>query len=206
MCTLKIDMARAHDKVERTFLKKVIERMGFYGQWVKWVMTCVSTVHYSINVNGKNAGYIIPSRGTGQGDPLSPCLFIFIADVLSRMLRNAVVHGQIKGIKMRRKCRVISHLLFADDSIFFLQATIDNALELKGIMDLYCRASRQAINVEKSSLFFSANVRVETKGGLCEFFGIDMAASRGLATGRFGPGTNPVKTGTRLELALNREA
>lgn len=51
----------------------------------------------------------------------------------------------------------ISHLFFADDSLLFLKATFQNCEHLSGLVYLYCFASGQSINVDKSSLYFSPN-------------------------------------------------
>ena len=46
------------------------------------------------------------------------------------------------------------HLLLADDSILFLKATKNNATVTQQILSEYCEASRQLVNLVKSSIFF----------------------------------------------------
>lgn len=68
--------------------------------------------------------YFKPTRGIRQGDPLSPYLFIIVANVLSLLMKQALEAGTLCGIRLNRHCPTLSHLLFADDSIFFLNGTI----------------------------------------------------------------------------------
>lgn len=95
-------------------------------------------------------------RGLRQGDPLSPYLFILIADVFSRPLSNAVQNGSVKALKMSRSCPLLSHLFFANDAMIFMEATEENVAAVLGVIADYCRASGQEVNLQKPSLIFSS--------------------------------------------------
>ena len=82
-------------------------------------MLCISSLSYSIIINGEACGNVIPSRGIRQGDPLSPYLFLLCAEGFSTLIHKAARDNQIRGMSIGRGCPKITHLLFADDSLFF---------------------------------------------------------------------------------------
>ncbi|XP_027102977.1 uncharacterized protein [Coffea arabica] len=155
---IKLDMSKTNDRVEWKFLAKMMMKMGFCPKWIQWVLECVSSVTYSINFNGEKRGYIKPTRGLRQGDPLSPYLLLICAEGFSSLLNQAKVHGRLTGLKIAQGAPSPSHLFFANDSLIFCKTNVDEASQKMRILEVYKQASGQLVNVEKSSLFFSRNI------------------------------------------------
>jgi hypothetical protein len=75
---------------------------------------------------------------------------------LSSLLQKREVLGELQGIKNGRQGPPISHLLFADDSIFFARSDDRSVSALKDALNTYCEASGQKINLQKSTVFFGS--------------------------------------------------
>lgn len=60
-------------------------------------MTCVSTVNYSMVVNGKPKKNYKCTQGLKQGDPLAPYLFLIFIEELSSLINNSKQKWEIKG-------------------------------------------------------------------------------------------------------------
>lgn len=120
---LKLDMSKAYDRIEWSFLEAVLSRFGFDESWIQVIMQCVTTVRYSFLINGQPRGFLTPTRGLRQGDPLSPYLFLLCAEGFSALLQHKVSQGLLRGITICPSAPTIHHLLFADDSLLFGKAT-----------------------------------------------------------------------------------
>ena len=160
---LKLDMSKAYDKVEWAFLEKFLLKMGFEGSWVALIMECITTITYSILVNGEPNGLITPSRGLRQRDPLSPYLFLFCAEGLNALLSNAAMRGKIRGFSLCRNGPKLTHLFFADDCLLFCKSTLEEYNKIQELLAYYETTSGQMFNKEKTTLFFSKNTSEQTK-------------------------------------------
>lgn len=133
--TLKLDISKAYDRVRQVFLLQLMERMGFNRQWINLTSACISTMLYSILVNGELKGNIIPTRGIRQGDPLSPYLFSLCSEGLMGLIRQAVHEDKIRGFSLCKRGPKITYLLFADDSLCFCQAQIGDIQSIQSILE-----------------------------------------------------------------------
>jgi hypothetical protein len=160
---IKLDMAKAYDRLEWNFIENTLITMGFPSKLVQTIMKCVSTVSFSILVNGQPSHPFKPHRGIRQGDPLSPYLFILCADVFSGLLTKNQDQSNITGIKIAQGAPKVSHLFFADDSLIFCKANNSEAAHLLGVFEEYHRVSGQKINMEKSEMTFSPHIQQHIK-------------------------------------------
>ena len=146
-------------------------KLGLDEKWVKLAMEIVCTATYSVLINGEPKGFVTPTRGIKQGDPLSSYLFLFCAEGLSTMLRKAKEARHLQVVLSSNGGVHLSHLLFVDDSLIFCQATMEECHRLLAILEQYEVTSGQAINRQKTSVFFSRNTRANVKHNIRNLMG-----------------------------------
>ncbi|KAF5451880.1 hypothetical protein F2P56_026940 [Juglans regia] len=131
---IKLDMSKAYDRVEWSFLENLMLKMGFGKKWTDLVMECVRSVSYVVLTNGEVGEVLLPSRES---------------------------KGLIKGTAVSRGGLRINHLLFADDCVIFCRAKLIEWYQIRDLLVLYESASGQTLNKEKTNLFFKSNSRME---------------------------------------------
>ena len=122
---MKLDMSKVYDRVKWVFLEWILLKLGFQESWVALIMECITTVSYSVLMNGEPKCMITPSRGLRQGDPLSLYLFLFYAKGLNALLRNVAIGGDIQGFSICRNGPKLTHLYFANDCLILCRSTLE---------------------------------------------------------------------------------
>ena len=151
----KLDIEKAYDHIRWDFLLKMLERMGFGSKWIRWINWCISTATFSVLINGSPSGFFRSFRGLRQGDPLSPYLFVIGMEALSCLLKRAVEGNFISGCRFGGRDGgeiVISHLLYADDTIIFCDANAEQLMYLRWTLMWFEAFSGLKINMFKSEI------------------------------------------------------
>lgn len=124
-------------------------------------MHCVSTVKYQICINGELIDSFTPMNGIRQGDPLSPYLFVLCVEKLSHITFDLAQKGSWKAVKSSQSGPMVSYLFFVDDLILFAEASVKQARIMKDCLELFCQASGQIVNYDKSVIFCFPNTPKE---------------------------------------------
>eukprot|EP00253_Pinus_taeda_P021952 PITA_21952 len=94
---IKLDMANAFDRVNHSFLFQVLRSFGFPPQFINLIKACITNPWISPMVNGRPTSFFQAHRGLRQVCPLSPFLYILMADSLSRKLTAEMNSGDLPG-------------------------------------------------------------------------------------------------------------
>lgn len=133
---IKIYMEKAFNFMEWNFLINIMSILGFHSLWISWIKECITTVSYSVIINGNPCSFSHPSRCLEQGDSLSPFLFILVTKVLMRIITKEENLGHLEGISISRNGPTISHL-FSDDLILFGKTSRNNAKKFHNCLVKY---------------------------------------------------------------------
>lgn len=81
---LKLDFEKGYDKVHWGFLLQCLMMRGFCEKWCDWIKMVLFGGTVAVKINNKVGLYFQSKKGVRQGDPLSPLLFNFVPDCLTR--------------------------------------------------------------------------------------------------------------------------
>eukprot|EP00253_Pinus_taeda_P029977 PITA_29977 len=148
---LKIDLSKAYDRINWLYLRLLLTHLGFNYSFISWIMGCISNVSFAVLINGAASPFFKSQRGLRQGCPLSPLLFLLVAEGLSRLIHKARREEKVKGIEVAINL-YITHLLFVDDILIFSNGSYNELKEFKSIFDLFLKATGMQINSGKSQV------------------------------------------------------
>ena len=115
----------------------------------------IKVFYKSIQSNGHLSDWFYLQRGCGQGDPLSPYLFILCVEVLATLIRNDKDINMITGIQILNTTFVISQ--YADDTTMILDGNKTSLERCLQALKLYADTSGHCINVDKTKVVWNGS-------------------------------------------------
>nr|XP_016476659.1 PREDICTED: uncharacterized protein LOC107798203 [Nicotiana tabacum] len=150
----------SHELVKGYGRKKII---------VRWIMACISTVTYSVLINGRPTDPFEAKKGLRQGDPLSPFLFVLTIEYLSRSLKTL---KEDKKFQYHPRCARFNlvQLGFADDLLLFCRGDVQSVQILYQLFQKFSAALGLVANLNKSCINFGG-VNQSTQQQIKEILG-----------------------------------
>jgi hypothetical protein len=96
-----------------------LRMMGFDEKWCGWIEEVVTGGTVSVKLNDQLGPYFSNHKGVRQGDPLSPILFNFVADCLTKMVKKAQSNHLITGLASNLIPNGVATLQYADDTAIY---------------------------------------------------------------------------------------
>uniref|UniRef100_A0A669E357 Reverse transcriptase domain-containing protein n=1 Tax=Oreochromis niloticus TaxID=8128 RepID=A0A669E357_ORENI len=154
---LSLDAEKAFDRVEWPYLIEVLKRFGFGDHFRRWVEILLADSVAMVSTNNLISHPFELFRGTRQGSPISPLLFVLAMEPLAIAIRS---HPSIHGIKIGETLHKTA--MYADDTILFLSHLAESIPSLLKLFDQFGSFSGFKVNKEKSSiLFLNVNERMK---------------------------------------------
>lgn len=153
-CAMKIDISKAFNSGQWPFLINTMQALGFPEKFIHWIILCISTASFSVQINGELAGYFQSTRGLRQGCSLSLYLFVISMNVLSKMIDEA---ARRKKIGYHPSCKILdlTHLCSADDLMVFSDGTKRSVEGILEVFEEFNKMTGLKISLEKSTLFMA---------------------------------------------------
>ena len=176
---VKIDLEKAYDHLEWSFIKMVLKHFGFLKSMISLIMSCVSTSTTTLLVNGIKIDSFQPSRGIRQGDPMSPYLFLLCMEFLGAQITSMFEDKRWDKVRASRSGLSFSHVFFADNLMLFAKANYKNCEAITKVLEIFCSLARQRVSNTKSKILFSPNVTSRRAKGICRRLGIAATTNLG---------------------------
>jgi len=142
---LSVDFEKAFDCLEWKFVEYCLCKFNFGRSLIQWIKLFYTDIITRVSNNGWVTDIFYPSRGSRQGCPLSPYIFLICAEILACLLRN---NNNIHGIKIENINFLVSQ--YADDTLITLKYSEENLKAIIKVFELYAKLSGLKVNYNKS--------------------------------------------------------
>lgn len=139
-CAMKIDISKAFDLVQWSFLLNVLATLNFPETFIHWIKLCISTASFSVQVNGELVFFFAVREAFITVVHCPPYIFVLCMNILSRMIDEGAIERKI-GYHPKCKQIQLSHLCFANDLMVFVDGRKKSIDGIINIFDSFAERS-----------------------------------------------------------------
>ena len=143
---LTVDIEKAFDSVDHSFLIKVLQKFGFGKDFIRWIGIILKNQESCVINGGTTTNYFKLERGARQGDPISAYLFILVLEIVFLMIKN---NDRVKGLELFN--HTFLYTAYADDTTFFLKNK-ESVLEVMKTFQMFSEYSGLRLNTTKCEI------------------------------------------------------
>ncbi|RUA06506.1 MAG: hypothetical protein DSY43_01870 [Gammaproteobacteria bacterium] len=151
------DFQKAFDSIEHNFMFAVLRHFGFGENFIQWIKIMLKNSKSCVLNNGNVSDFFELKRGTKQGDPISPSLFILTIEIMAELIRS---NKEIRGLQVDKEMDTNKLVLFADDATFCVK-DVESLEKILESLELFKTYSSLQLNFEKSEVGWIGDAKDE---------------------------------------------
>ncbi|WVZ57552.1 LOW QUALITY PROTEIN: hypothetical protein U9M48_007924, partial [Paspalum notatum var. saurae] len=145
---LKLDFEKTFDKVKHQATLEIMKVRSFGLKWLHWMQLIMNSGTSSVLLNGIPGKTFHCRRRVRQGDPLSPLLFVLVADLLQTVLNRAKDLGLLTLPIPLNHTLDFPILQYADDTLIVMEGDARQLFILKALLNTFADSVQVALELK----------------------------------------------------------
>lgn len=131
----------------------VMAQMDFPGKWLQWMNMIFSYGNSAMILYGVPGKQFKCKKGVRQGDPLSPPLFVIVAELLQVIINKAFHEGLLNAPLPQAHPNFLI-VQYADDTLLLMEAEASQLMYLKDLLNTFAVSTSLTVNYSKTQMIY----------------------------------------------------
>lgn len=173
---IKLDLEKAFDSIEWSFIKMMLDSTAFPQPLVKLIMSYITTSSLSVLINGTPTPFFYPFKGVRKGDPLSHAYSVYAWKTCLSKYKSILIKRNGNLLSSGTATLKFTHF-FADDILLVARANSQSVNTISKLLDHSSQISGLKLNYGKYKVLFSSNTPNHIAHNICQTLGIKKTLS-----------------------------